>query len=178
MDLKLKADGKEFPISSDIIFNSWFGGIPDSEEYLDLLHDCVSSPNSSIRESIAAMDIIDEQIVNQLLGDRQLSVLKELLSNSSASKYISEKELLRIIDINESDLCCGIADNIDSFELCNITTLAEKLSANNDPKVRLSLASNHLAPKMIISRLKNDPDFGVRHQALKSLDRGFKIPRL
>ena len=68
MDLKLKIDGKEFPISSDVIFNSWFGGIPDSQEYLDLLHDCVSSPNSSIRESIAIMGVIDEQIVTQLLG--------------------------------------------------------------------------------------------------------------
>jgi len=168
MNLKIKVDGKEFQIGCSTLENGIYG-FPDTAEYSGLFYKLAMSPSSKIINDIAGKENIDKETISILLNDTQLCVLMELVENYQAAKSIPEDELIRLIELDDSELCSAIASRVEYFELCDPRIISEKLMTNDGSVVRGSLAENRGTPKHIIRKLIKDIDADVAQKARYTL---------
>jgi len=164
MDLQLKVDGKEYSVGCSVL-DYGISAIPDIDEYSGLYYQLAKSANSNVRKEVAEKGCIDDETLSVLIKDTQLGVLNALVRNSYVSGRVSEAELMRIIDLNDAELCIYIAENIESFDRCDPNQIAEKLFANEDPVVRAALAENSYTPKHVVRMLLKDRDVDVVYKA-------------
>jgi len=170
MDMKLIISGNEYEIGSDTV-SVIAAQIPDHALYTELYADLAKMENSDIREIIAYKENIDDSTIEALLGDSQLLVLKQILENERGRMLVSEDRLLELADINDSELLCLIADNVDSFRQCDALKLGSKLISSSDVKVKQSLASGWETPEEILYTLAEDTDVDVSLVAREALAR-------
>jgi len=168
--MKLIISGNEYEIGSDTV-SVIAAQIPDHALYTELYADLAKMENSDIREIIAYKENIDDSTIEALLGDSQLLVLKQILENERGRMLVSEDRLLELADINDSELLCLIADNVDSFRQCDALKLGSKLISSSDVKVKQSLASGWETPEEILNTLAEDADVDVSFFAKESLSR-------
>ncbi|MEE9303641.1 MAG: hypothetical protein V3U84_07620 [Thiotrichaceae bacterium] len=176
MNLQLKVDGKEYRVGCSVL-DYGIGSIPDVDEYSSLYYQLAKSPSSNIRKEIAEKECIDDETLSILINDTQLCVLKEIIGNNNVSERISEAELIRVIELNDSELCCSIAENIESFCRCDPSLIAEKLYSNKDPVVRVALAENSSTPKHVVRKLLKDSDPDVVDKASYDVRPLWKLKR-
>ena len=168
MNTKLMINNKEYPIGHATLEDSIYR-LPDDSTNLDILRQLAMAPSSTIRGYVASNLKIDNEIASTLLQDTQLTVLKSLVNNRHATKFISEDRVMELLKRDDSELCSSIAENIEYFGLCNHARISEELLKNSDPVVRMALAENSSVPNHILRKLINDNDADVAQSARNSL---------
>jgi hypothetical protein len=81
---------------------------------------------------------------------------------SAFRENATSEQVLKLINIGDSEICRDIANYIESFRDADI---ADALLAHKDPSVRMALANNYGTPKNIVKKLLKDADIDVRKKA-------------
>lgn len=154
-EVKVSVNGKSavlgYEAAEEILFS-----IPENREYNKIVAEFARSPLPQARMEVAGRESISSEIVNILVEDTQIDVLRNLVSNRKARKMINEDTLLRLLKTEDYEILETVADNLHSFSKCDSDILAEKLCRSENPRVRYSLAEDQLVDKRILEILSND----------------------
>ena len=164
-DKEILSEKLSFEILRTIISN-----FPDSFDKNPLYRLIAQHPSSCIREEIAYKDKISEEVCEILSKDISVTVLKNLTRSSGFKECATYEILERLIKL-DSECAENIASDIESYQLVDVSKLAELIFQHEDPRVLLSLANNYAAPKRILKNLANHDDYAISSAAKKTLNR-------
>ena len=144
--------------------------LPDNFDQDPLYRLIAQHPSACIREEIANKDKISEEVCEILSKDNSITVLKNLTRSNGFKEYASYEILERLIKL-DPEFAENIASNIQSYQLVDVSQLAELIFQQEDLSVLLSLANNYAAPKRILKNLANHDDYAISSAAKKTLNR-------
>mgnify|MGYP003492090998 CR=1 FL=1 len=90
--------------------------IPDVKENMKIFTLLACSDNYEIREKISRKDYLSKEAIDILLNDKSDDVIENILSNRDVNKYITNEQILSIIEKDNTKLLSTIANNIDEFK--------------------------------------------------------------
>ncbi|MFP4582293.1 MAG: hypothetical protein ACLFN9_02825, partial [Desulfococcaceae bacterium] len=128
------------------------------------------SQNPEIREDIASRDHIDHSTINRLANDSQIAVLRNIVENDRAQKWLSEAQILRLIRTNDAEILETVAKNMDSFARCRNSVIQSQLLGTENVKIRIMLAEDTDTEKSILEILVDDLDKEVVSKAEDTLE--------
>ena len=99
-------------------------------------------------------------------------VIENILSNRDVNKYITNEQILSIIEKDNTKLLSTIANNIDEFKNCDRCKIISHMVKHESAKVKVSLFTysvSDLLSNEMLSELSNDKDFDVAYEAKKEL---------
>jgi len=130
----------------------------------------ISSNLREVKKCISLKDSLTRKTVKSLLKENDHETLYNLLRNHKNAKFIKERELIRILQNGDIVHAESIADNLETYERCNIYRLAKILSKHPDPSVRMTLSDRWHTPKKILLTLTKDVDINVSNAAKRCLE--------
>lgn len=148
--------------------------IPDIRENQAIFRLLAKSNNPEAREIISRNMNLSTKTTHLLLDDDNQEVVCNILSNSVLAKKINEDALLKIIKSDNVKYLIVIAENIESYELCNICKIAHILCNHQNALVRYGLVRygvSCMIPTKIIRKLSKDKDMDVAKEANDALAR-------
>jgi hypothetical protein len=167
MKISLVIDGQVVLDVNSRSVVSFLHDTPETSESHDFFRAIAGHPSSEVRERLANMSNLPEDVVRRLAEDTSLAVRRALIQQDSARKFLTEKQLLELAKL-DVDCAEQIAVYINSFVL-ESAELSELLVTHPDPKVRLAFTRTSLTPRMLLRRLLKDPDSEVRNNAASML---------
>ena len=148
--------------------------IPDIKENQGVFNSLVLSDNPNTREYLTRIDNLSKKSVHILLEDSNQEVVDGVLLNSSLAKLISEKALLKIINLDNTKLLMTIASNIDDYIKCDLCKIIKILANHKSASVRFKLVRHWTSDSVsakILKQLSKDKDIDVAKKAADSLER-------
>ena len=85
--------------------------IPDVKENMKIFTLLACSDNYEIREKISRKDYLSKEAIDILLNDKSDDVIENILSNRDVNKYITNEQILSIIEKDNTKLLSTIANN-------------------------------------------------------------------
>ncbi|WP_157493430.1 hypothetical protein [Desulfonatronovibrio magnus] len=168
-ELKISVNGKsstlDFEAADEILYS-----IPEKRKYNRIIAEFAKSSLPQARMEVAGRESISREVVNILVEDNQIDVLRNLVSNRKARKMIPENSLLRLIKTEDYEILETVADNMHAFSMCDPDILAKRLCRSENPRVRHSLAEDQLLDKRIMEILSNDYVGEVAAKAKETLE--------
>jgi hypothetical protein len=147
--------------------------LDDCEKNSDILHELANSNYYEIRRMVAYYDYLKPETLKILLKDTSIDVLREIVTNEKAIKYIQKDDIERFIKKGDPELLTSIASDVNKYAekygTCDVNWLCEKLSNQKDPSVRAALADNTDIPMFILIKLSEDEDVEVANKAKESI---------
>ncbi len=169
-EVKLTVNGKSVRLGYDAVEDIMYS-IPDKKRFNNIIREFAMSPIPQVRMEVASRSAINREIVDILLEDTQIDVLRNLVSNHRARRMIPESTLLRLIRTHDFEILETIAENIDQFSMCDPGIIAENLRGSENPKVRELLAENEFVDKKVLEILSHDDDNEIAVKARATLER-------
>lgn len=170
MKVRLVIDGKpEHSLelsASDLA--SLVSSLADTDEYAPVYEALAGHPASAVRESVAYKDKLTKDVVDRLMDDSAINVVRNIVRSSGAREHASTDQLLKVIarDVEAAE---SIAGWIESYSNANIDKIATALLSHSDPKVRTAVANNSSTPKKHLKLLLKDRDPATRQAAESTL---------
>ena len=169
MFAKLVINGVEIEIGYEKLADMLMG-IEDHSKHLAIFSELVHSPDPKVRQYVAERECINKALVDILLQDKQVDVLRALISNTNAAEFIEQDKLLNLISLEDSELLEMVARYIEYFELCDPVIIGQQLTLSDNPRVRGALADNPDAPETLLFILLEDGDSDIAASARQSLE--------
>ena len=144
--------------------------LPDNPRLRKIMQLLAKSHNPEIRAEIATREHIDRSTINRLANDPQINVLRNLVENERAQKWLSETQLLRIIRTNDAEILETVAENMDDFSRCRNAAIQSQLLGTDNVKIRIILADDHDTEKTLLEMLSDDSDEEVASKAEDTLE--------
>ena len=143
--------------------------IKENKKIFDILS---MSDNYTVRENISRNDNLSSNTVERLLNDENDEIVENILSNRTINKFITNKQLKRIIKKGSIKLLCLIASRVNEYQNTNMCKITKLLAKHPNQQVRLSIF-NWNVPDVIsiktLKRLSKDTDLDIRYEAKKVL---------
>lgn len=146
--------------------------IPDVKENKKIFSLLALSNNHEVRENISSNEFLSKVAINILLKDESDEIIDNILSNRDTNKYITDVQMVEVIQKDNVKLLSTIANNINEFQSCNICKIIKKLANHKSSKVKYSLFSygvSDLINVEILKKLAYDKDSDVAFEARKEL---------
>lgn len=143
--------------------------LPDNPQWSEVFDILSGHDNYSVREAVARYEFLSDHAVHRLSADPAIKVVMKLVANSSASKRLTQPEVLAICR-RDPELAALVAARFEDFLTIDSEVL--NLLANHvESLVRLKLACNPFVPKsVLIALVKHDRDEDVRESARECLE--------
>jgi len=170
---ELVINGKQVVIGHQFL-EDIIRAIPDIKENKEVFHDLALSDNPDVREALTRMDNLGKKSIHILVNDTNQDVVDGVLSNSDLAKHISEEDLMKIIDSDNTKLLMTIASNINDYVKCDSCKIAKILANHKSASVRYNLVGWRgcdSLPAKILKQLSKDTDIDVAIEATKELKR-------
>lgn len=172
MKATLQIDDIKIDIGYELL-SRFADSLKDCKENSDLFEKLSLHPAVEVRTEIAYKDNINEATVKRLVVDREIEVVRRILSNS-ASRNRLDFEILKSLIAKDRDCATTIANNIEEWNSegffdFDAKDLAEVIIQHPDPTVRFALADSYRVPKSILKKLSKDPDPYVASTAKHAL---------
>ncbi len=126
-------------------------------------------PATSVRENVAYKDKISEEIVNHLINDSSISVLRNLIRSEAFKEHASHEVVEKLVNF-DIEIAQNVAGDFEAYQQANSTKLCTVLMALSDPSIAYSLAGNYNAPKKLLKELLNHNDPYVASEARRRLE--------
>jgi hypothetical protein len=126
-------------------------------------------PASTVRENVAYKDKISEEIVNHLINDTSISVLRNLIRSEAFKEHASHDVVEKLVKF-DIEIAQNVAGDFEAYQQANSTKLCAALMALSDPSISYSLAGNYNAPKKLLKELQNHKDPYVASEARRRLE--------
>ncbi|EFI36091.1 hypothetical protein Dthio_PD3538 [Desulfonatronospira thiodismutans ASO3-1] len=169
-DVRVTVNGKSVHLGYDAVEDIMFS-IPDKKRFNNIIKEFAMSPVPQVRMEVASRSAINKEIIDILLEDIQIDVLRNLVSNHRAQRMIPESTLLRLVRTHDFEILETIAENIDQFSMCDPGIIAENICRSENPKVRDLLAENEFVGKKVLEILIHDDDKEIAVKARITLKR-------
>lgn len=175
---------KEYKINMEVVINgqkvragytfleSIVGDIPDVKENTKIFNLLSLSDNYAIRDAISSKDCLSKDTINILLNDESDNIIRNILTNSWISRYITTEQILSIIEKDNVKLITTILQNLDSYKKCDKFKIINLLAKHRSTLVKASLLLypvRELISTELLEELSNDDDFDVSTEAKKEL---------
>lgn len=155
-------------IGSDLIA-SLVSSIPESEDNADLLGYMALSPSCEVRQNVAYKDHLKEETIALLAADNSVEVLRNICSRDAFKHWATEEVLFKLIK-HDVECAKNIASSVGEYSNVEANRVTVELCKHPDPGVRQRLADTYSTPKVVVKRLTQDVDSGVRAAAKKTLN--------
>jgi hypothetical protein len=147
--------------------------LEDCQKYTKLYHELAASGYVEIRKHVAGLQYVEGDTFLLLLEDSSIDVLREVVTNDEAKKWIKKEHLERYLELGDTEMVVALAADVDFYaneqEICDLNWLCEKISNHRDPSVRLALAENEDVPAYLLIKLSEDEDILVAEKAKETL---------
>ncbi len=168
---ELSINGQKVIIGHQFLeeISSYIPDIPQNNNIFEIL---ANSNNSEVRRDMTRNDNLNKKTVKILLADQNDKIVEYILNNEDAAKYITKKQIFKIIAKNNIKHLCTIASNLDDFIKCNGCKLANIFSKHENPLVRYAIVQcrvNDIVSTKVLERLSRDKDIDVAKEAKESL---------
>lgn len=150
--------------------------IPDIKGNKKVFDVLVTSNNDEVREAVSCNEFLSKEAIEILLQDENMEVIDNILSNRGISKHITDEQLNKIIEKDNTKLLSTIASNIDDFKSCEKCKVIKKLAAHPSSKVRYSLLgwiASDLINEKTLKQLCEDSDIDVATAAKEKIKSRF-----
>lgn len=171
--IELLINGKKVAIGHQFL-EDVVRDIPDIKENKEVFNTLVLSDNPDVREYLTRVNNLSKKSVHTLLNDTNQEVVDGVLSNSDLAKLISEEDLLKIIDSDNTKLLMTIASNVDDYVKCDLCKIVHILANHKSASVRYNLVrywSRNRVSVKILKQLAKDKDIDVVKEATERLER-------
>ncbi|ALG68410.1 hypothetical protein [Beggiatoa leptomitoformis] len=145
-------------------------------EWLPIMSLLAQHPNYQVRQAITSFPSLSQEMFNQLISDKNSSVIQELLRSELCEQFLTAEHIRQIIQRDETSLLIALINTLhtlqSSEEIDNIEWY-EKLLTHSDPEVRKELAGTEYLTGAQITQLTEDKDPLVARTAkatLKNMD--------
>jgi len=165
--VKLSLNGKKVQIGHQFL-EDISRNIDDARENRKIFTLLATSDNPAIRKSISNHYHLTKKAVNILINDTSSTVINNILSNSSAAKYISHNKLMKFIKSDNITYLCSIASNIEGFKKEDACKIINILVNHKNPLVKYNLVkygASELINTATIKQLTKDKDIDVSSSA-------------
>ena len=172
MNAKLSINGKSVAVGHQLL-EDIVRSIPDVKENKALFAELALSDEPDVREIISRNNHLSKKTIHLLLADEVDDVVDNVLSNSDLAKYITEEALFEVIERNNIKHLKTIASNVETFDLCDACSIANRLSQHQNASVRYELVRWYVSDVVstkILKVLALDSDFDVAKKAGEALD--------
>ena len=145
--------------------------LEDSKENTKTFQELANFNHHLVKKCIANKKHINKKTIKILLKSKYHEAINVLLSNESAAKKISHKQIEKIIKIGDPAHCENIMLHLNNFTKCDTAKIAKTLSKHKDIRVRLFVVKNYKnnIPKNIIKKLTKDKEPLIANAAKISL---------
>ena len=144
------------------------GRIPCNKDTQDFFKMLAEIQSEKLQENIAANDHMFIDILKSLSMKDHPNVLRNLVRNENAKKFITTDQAINCISDNYT--IESIISALDQFEEIDSDTLIKKLITNSNPDIRQMIAESYNIPKKYKKMLLKDNDPDVRNAAFKSVN--------
>lgn len=141
----------------------------DSAKNNDFFALAITHPSASVRENIARKDKICEEIVNSLMNDPSVSVLRTLVRSAAFKEHASQEVVERLVNF-DTEIVQTVAGDFESFQQINSSKMLTVLMGLDDPSILYYLAGNYNTPKKVLKELQNHSDPYVASEARRRLE--------
>ena len=137
----------------------------DTKEFYKLIAEI---PSEKIQENIAYNDKMFSEILSSLSFKNNPNVLRNLIRNDAAKKFVTTEQALNLISDNYA--IEGLISSIDQFEEIDTDAIIKKLINNPNPDIRLMIAESYNVSKKYKKLLLKDSDADVRNAAYRAIN--------
>ena len=169
--LQVTDDGKEVftaPLSYDALADI-INNYPNNDDSNDFFLLAAKHPASTVRENLAYKNHLSAEVLDILIKDSSVSVLRHLLRSNAFREYASHEVLEKFINL-DIEMAQSIARDVETFQEADAVKLANLLALHEDPSVVASLADNYRTPKKILKKLLMHTDPHVVQLAKSRLE--------
>ncbi len=164
-------DGKEVftaPLSYDALADI-VSNYPDHDDSNDFFLLAARYPAATVRENLAYKNHLSAEVLDILIKDSSVSVLRNLVRSDAFREYASHELLDKFINL-DIEMAQSIASYVETFQEADAVKLANLLALHEDPSVVASLADNYRTPKKILKKLLMHTDPHVVQLAKSRLE--------
>lgn len=169
--LVVEDGGKEVfskPLSYETVANIT-SSYEDSDESNEFFTLAALHPASTVRENVAYKDKLSGEILNLLINDKSIPVLRNLVRTEAFKENASVDDIERLIKL-DVEIAQSIAGDIDSYQQADASKLCNVILGLDDPSILASLAGNYSTPKKVLKELVNHSDPYVASEAKRRLE--------
>lgn len=148
--------------------------LADNERHAAFYRAFHQSESPLIRRIIAMKNCIDEETTLNFLKDKDLGVLRNIVSTEAFQKYADEDSILALLNIEDEELSINTLKNIrqEAFEeRLDIDKICDMFLKSPNPAMRMALSENCDLPRKYLLKLAKDPDANVREEVNRMLGR-------
>lgn len=160
MEMKLSVNGVEINVGIELAGNI-ASYLNDNELNQAIFHELAQHTAASVRKEIAYKDNLSEDTAKELLADKDISVLNNILRSDAVKEVFDDDDFEYILSTNNEEVIENLISYLDDYSALSDTDncIDEILNLNND-YLTLQIANNYNTPKKVLKKLlkHNDPD--------------------
>lgn len=135
-ELVVESSGKKVftkPLSFELV-SSIVSSTPDNKDNIDIFELAVQHPSSRVREMVAYKDNLSPQILEQLINDRSIDVLRNLVRSNYFRSNATLDQVSSLVP-RDTEVAKSIAENAEYFDEISAFEIAKIVLGVGDPSV-------------------------------------------